>query len=460
MSGLKREDEYRLKQLQQQAADEGRQNMLEDDQLLLLLLEDRYNKFLDEGLKKLRESSPKSPPRGLSRIFSSTIGRPRQAADSEAKQGSSPAASASSTPVANHADGAALSNDSNLSFSTKNGAGGSSSGFTLASSAPIQASGKHWTWILENLVVGAIPYAAPTPDTPGHLCELVEQCFQRKSQVAAVVSCMDIDEATPAGFAVTKDWETFLNTNTFLHCSVIPNGVQTVLGGSMTWTNMSFALASTAATGSAQANAVSQVALAADDGVSESRKGFSDQTTVVAPAASSPGTPTADATTAAKPHSPQRVEAFETMLQLCQQVEKLLRPTGSSSASVSPTGQAAAARSRLSFASKKDAVEKRRVVYVHCKAGTCRSWAFAMCYLLTQTQRPYDECDAYLRSLRAFHPKQVQIDFVRQFAVYIEQPREPEISPDEEKYFRILADVLSLPQKFRLKLIRDLEKLT
>ena len=410
MSGLKREDEYKLKQLQQQAQDEGRQNMAEDDQLLLLLLEDRYSKFLDEGLRKLRETSPTSP-RGLSRLFSSSNNSKRPTSAKEPSPNSTPAPSND-----------AASNDSIMS--APSGTPGANNGCFAFSNPPAQASGKHWTWILDNLVVGAIPYAAPTPDTPGHLCELLEQCFQRKSMIAVVVSCIDVEESTPPGFALAKDWETILNTNTFLHCSVIPNGSPS--------TNVSFSTSSLLAPAAAPS-------ATAEGGSGESSQSVS-----------------------ASLSSSTRVDAFENMLQLCQHVDKLLKGNNnnSSSSSVSPNHhQSGSGKSRLSFA-RKDTTEKRRVAYIHCKAGATRSWVFTMCYLLSQLQRPYEECEAYLRSLRSFYPKPFQIEFVKQFAQYLEQPREPEMSADEEKYVRILADVLSLPQKFRLKLLSDLEKLT
>lgn len=388
MSGLKREDEYRLKELTQLVEEKGRSNLSEEQQLLLQLLEDRYNKFLDEGLRKLREaaspsSSSAKSPRGF-RLFSSGRASPR-VADERSETGDPPNDGSFSSPLV----------------------------------PPPQAAGKLWTWVLDHLVVGGIPYASQTTDTPGHLCELNEQCFQRRARIAAVVSCLDVEESTPPGFAVAKDWEQQLSTNTFFYVACIPRGSNN--GDSE----------------SSQPSAAPEEVIEPED--------FSSEEIGGSPIPADP--------------------AFEEIITVCQNIGKLVDlepktpPTGSGGDKKKKgSGGSSDIKHRFSIVGQKP--EKKKVVFVHCKAGLARSWVFAMCYLLCILHKSYDEADSYLRNIRSFDPQPCHVTFVKRFEGYIKSPRFASQTDEEEKYVKILADVLSLSPKYRLKLLQDLEKLT
>lgn len=412
MSGLKREDEYRLKELTQLAEEKGRANLDEDQLLMLQLLEDRYNRFLDEGLRKLREAAnPQSPRQSFRALFSSGRSSPK----------------INATPTGESIDSTILE------------LGGASPSSQLA---PPQASGKLWTWILDQLVIGAVPYASQTSDTPGHLCELNEQCFQRKSRIAAVVSCVDVEEPLPTGFAVAKDWETQLSVNTFFHVSCIPTGEGE--SGQLTADQIAMDL-----------SPLGRRKLNDGDNHDDVSADVASDTVVVA-------SPTAVASsTASDVNSTVRAEleeeaditplpsnpAFEEIIAVCQNISKLMESETNASK-----------KHRLSIVGSKQ--ERRKVVYVHCKAGLSRSWVFGMCFLMYHLHKSYDDADQYLRSLRGFMPKACQVAFVRSFAAYISTPKFAAQSDDEEKYIRLLAEVLSMSPKYRLKLLQDLEKLT
>jgi protein-tyrosine phosphatase len=417
MSGLKREDEYRLKELTQLVEEKGRANLTEDQLLMLQLLEDRYNRFLDEGLRKLREAAnPQSPRQSFRALFSSGRGSPKMNA----------------TPTSESIDATVL--DLN----------GSSS----PNAAPPQASGKLWTWILDYLVVGAVPYANQTSDTPGHLCELNEQCFQRKSRIAAVVSCIDVEEPFPPGFAAAKDWETQLSVNTFFHVACIPNGEGE--SGQLTADQIAMDLSPLGPTRlrpkeEEEASHGSKENLVDTVEVASSRT--ADSADAATPVGKATGASTGDETDVTPlPSNP----AFEEIITVCQNISKLIEPE--LAAGGSKKGH------RLSIVGSKQ--DRRKVVYVHCKAGLSRSWVFSMCYLMYHLHKSYDEADQYLRSLRGFMPKPCHVTFVRSFAAYISTPKFAAVSDEEEKYIRLLAEVLSMSPKYRQKLLQDLEKLT
>ncbi|CUG88069.1 dual specificity protein phosphatase, putative [Bodo saltans] len=431
MSGLKREDEYRLKELTQLVEEKGRVNLNEDQLLMLQLLEDRYNRFLDEGLRKLRQAAnPQSPRQSFRALFSSGRGSPKMNA----------------TPTSESIDGNVLDLNSGSS--------------PLA--APPQASGKLWTWILDYLVVGAVPYANQTSDTPGHLCELNEQCFQRKCRIAAVVSCIDVEEPFPPGFAAAKDWETQLSVNTFFHVACIPNGEGEV--GQLTADQIAMDLSPLGPTHRIRPNDDEQGGGGGGGGGGASEDTEEEQpplidTVEVVSSPTTAGTPSlskGDDGGLTAPDDGVAVDitplpsnpAFEEIIAVCQNISKLMEPEGSASSS----------KKRLSIVGSKQ--DRRKVVYVHCKAGLSRSWVFSMCFLMYHFHKSYDESDQYLRSLRAFMPKPCHVAFVRSFAAYISTPKFAAVSDEEEKYIRLLAEVLSMSPKYRQKLLQDLEKLT
>jgi hypothetical protein len=392
MSGLKREDEYRLKELTQLVEERGRENIDEDQLLQLLLLEDRYNKFLDEGLRKLREAASPQSPRNSFRSLFAGKGSPKMTA----------------APTSDSIDATTL--DINAPSPLL---------------PPVQASGKHWTWILDTLVIGAVPYASQTTDTPGHLCELNEQCYQRKSRISAVVSCLDVEEPLPAGFALAKDWETQLSVNTFFHVACIPSGE----GDSGRLTADQIALDLSPSGPSKKAAAPLDDSAAVDDEIVE------PDAEVMSPLPSNP--------------------AFEEIIAVCQNVSKMIEQDSSGLEKVKHDG---GIKHRLSIVGGKS--ERRKVVFVHCKAGLARSWVFGMCFLMYHFHKTFDEADQYLRSLRSFMPKPCHVVFARSFAAYISSPKFAAHSDEEDKYIRLLAEVLSMAPKYRQKLLQDLEKLT
>ena len=263
MSGLKRTDELLLRDLKAAVDTHGLDSLSEDDQLVFSLLNDRYDKFLDEGLKKLRGTP--SQKRGL---LSSIFNRGPQVPSSERRKArmSMAASTGLTSPQVAPSDApSGVTNDSmvnglqmtNGSFFVGNdsmaaapaaaldGAAGSGGGDpadatpmspprahvptptvdpTVWFASPVgdqEYLGKHWNWVLPNLVVGAIPFAAPTRDTPGHLSELNEQCQRRQSRITSVISCLGLDEPVgPDGFATAKEWESILSVSTFVHAPI------------------------------------------------------------------------------------------------------------------------------------------------------------------------------------------------------------------------------------------------
>ena len=157
---------------------------------------------------------------------------------------------------------------------------------------------------------------------------------------------------------------------------------------------------------------------------------------------------------------------MEEMLTMCAHLHKLISLSDQEKQSIQEKSQqqqqrGTSLRHRLSLVGSSAKVERKKVAYIHCKAGLSRSYVFLICYLMSQLLKPFEECEAYLKTLREFDPKPEHTAFVAQFAQYLLQPRvNNDRTDDEDKYVRILADVLSLPQKYRLKLLQDLEKLT
>ena len=366
MSGLKREDELKMKEYERVEAAGRVCDLSEEDLMHYSLLRDRYDNFIEEGMRKMREAAPTSStrldaPKNFKGLFAKLSPRRKPIEGSFGSVGS------------DRTDGGALKSPvlaSNCSLD-----------ITPMDLDGVACSGRHWSWVTEQIIVGAIPFAAQTRDTPGHLSELGNQCLQRKVQIVGVVSCLEFDEfvSTP-GFAGAREWETQLNVTTFITAPLPRSGDVSI-----------------------------------------------PKTTL------------------------------DEMISVCAQVRQLLSVESSCpAASLSTTN---GAMRRLSLAKPP---EKRKAVYVHCKAGKQRSWVVAMCYLISQHQRSFDEADALCRGRRSsFAPTDAQIAFVQSFAEYVTQPRlSKERNDDEEKYQMVLADVLSLPTKLRLRLISDLEKLT
>lgn len=328
MAGLKREDEHRLLSLRQrvEAADP---TLTETDLLWLSVLEDRYAFFLEEGVKALKAASAQRDGTG-------------------------------STPPSEPASPQRSSSFLGNVVSKIGGRLRSTSTAAVATSAQLEAARlcKHWTWVADRLIVGALPLADPTAGDPSaHLTGLRDQCRDRSSNVSIVVSALELDEASApdlVGFASPRDWEEVLGTSTFV-----------------------------------------QVALPAD--------------------------PTKAVTT-----TPADMAA------VCVQVHDAI-------------------------------VHKGECVYVHCKAGLGRSWCVVMCYLIAQRNMTLGEAESMLCVLRpTMVPSDPQRAFVVAFEDHIRTQRAP-LAPkaqDEERYYKLLADLLSLPPQYRTRLVRDLEQLT
>lgn len=174
MSGLTRSDEDRLKEIVQRRDTVG---LDETEELELSVLEERYNRFLLEGLKKLRESSPTVPSSSGSGSFRS----PRGSFTNLIKRVTSPIRGKPTAPA--ETDGDEI---------------------------------KHWSWILPRLVLGAIPSVENTSDKSAHLLGFKEECQQRRVTCGLVVSCIESDDAV-ALFAQPRDWEEVLGVMSFVH---------------------------------------------------------------------------------------------------------------------------------------------------------------------------------------------------------------------------------------------------
>lgn len=65
MSSLTRDDEHKLKEYNRRVADEGLDSLSEDDQLWYSLLQDRYDRFLEEGMRIMKAEAAKESGGGL-----------------------------------------------------------------------------------------------------------------------------------------------------------------------------------------------------------------------------------------------------------------------------------------------------------------------------------------------------------------------------------------------------------
>ncbi|KEG12971.1 hypothetical protein DQ04_01291010 [Trypanosoma grayi] len=205
MSGLRREDERKLKELNDLCERVGRRNLPEDDQLCMLYLEDRYNHFLEEGMRKLRSECDFSRPKGIGQLFTG--------------------ASKMNSSRRGHRERNIAPNSKNTTTGTRSGGVVKPVPAALEHSSAASSRetlGKLWTWVLEDVVVGGIPRAGPHEDGAGHLLELWRQCRARGGTALSVVSCLELDESIPHGFAVLKDWEQFTGTVDYYFVPFIP----------------------------------------------------------------------------------------------------------------------------------------------------------------------------------------------------------------------------------------------
>lgn len=370
MSGLTRTDESRLAALRKRAAAAeergtsrpelrwapsttapapGRAPLVTTDQsplteaeeLQLSLLEERYEAFLQEGIRKLRSTG--SPP---------SRARPSHQAHSDpsVKQGGG------SWSVLSKLVGPHVAQRIRTSITGKD---------APESDEPQRSCVKHhWTWLTENFVVGAVPYAvinvgavpysSMASDHSGHLLGLKDQCIHRNCRIALVVSLMELDELERdgleyAGYAQPRDWEEMMSVTTFVH---VPMPRDMHLRD-----RTSEAAATTVA---AQQQEEEEEEAASDEEPRTSRGG----------AIATPSYPLVYV---------QMRDAFRAIAAVT---------SGATSAAV----------------------------FVHCKSGKYRSWAFTMCFLVATRGLTYDEAKDLLRLSRPVFVTTPELElFVCQF---------------------------------------------
>lgn len=215
MSGLSRDDENLRNSLLKRQSEPDGHPLTEAEELWLSVLNDRYEKFLEEGLQAMKSQLPSSkggPSFGQGvkssvSSFFSKIGKGIQFA--------------SLSP-----DGSPTSD----SFAVNGGGGGSGSAVATASAdlsaydlEPPHQSAKHWSWIIKDkLIVGGVPLADPSVTDPsGHIRGVRAQCKERNCKIGLVVSCIDTlgelsrPEDRLDAFAKPKDWEKHLGVSCF-----------------------------------------------------------------------------------------------------------------------------------------------------------------------------------------------------------------------------------------------------
>jgi hypothetical protein len=246
-----------------------------------------------------------------------------------------------------------------------------------------------------------------------------------------------LDEAIPTGFAQSKDWEMMLNATTFLQVTSIPRQGDP----------QQFRLSSPGPEDVLRKLELEQLSFDSPD---RGAVAYSNDT--VSPELDGPasGGPSSD---------PSPIDAaMEELLTVCQNAHRAVDSDSDANRSPERARGLSVLRQRLSFTAPRQ--DKKKVIYVHCKTGLSRSYVFAMCYLVSQRGLGLHEADQYLRSLRQFAPRPVHVAMVERFHQYIKNPRFQEKSAEEERYVRVLADVLSLPPKYRHRLLQDMDKLT
>ena len=218
----------------------GRQTATDLDYLQLSVLEERYNRFLDLGVKALREQGEqlqrqrrnggKTKLGGFAALFNR--GGQKKKKGTVASSGSTSNNSAAPTsPLSPQSS----SNDNNTTdchnkhheqpqqHVRDNGDEGVSDG-GAASTDIGENESKHWTWVTDLLIVGACPVAtggtAPS-DPSAHLVALGAEAQARDVVIGLVVSAVQDDEMAALGdFAGPEDWETILGVEQFLSCEL------------------------------------------------------------------------------------------------------------------------------------------------------------------------------------------------------------------------------------------------
>ena len=150
---LSRTQETLLNILESKKAKEG---LTEDEDVVYSLLHDRYQIFLEEGMKKLRRDSSKSMKKQKGYFFSKKRKTEKPEEEDQIH------------------------------------------------------SGTHWSWITPNLIIGALPLCGENTDYLGHISELKKEIEQENKRLKVVVCCIPEDESVPdpaMDWACKKVWK-------------------------------------------------------------------------------------------------------------------------------------------------------------------------------------------------------------------------------------------------------------
>ena len=182
-----RDDEHRLADLRRRVDNPACDPLTPEEQHELLHLEQKYVRFQDEGLRKLRECA-------------------------DLKKGSQP--SSVTDTVTSALSGVAR--------------GALFWGSLVATAAPGYVGKKiglteafdHWNWITDHLILGALPVVTQLGSSGNHLAMIGRQGEERKVTVGLVVSALTSDEINGFGiafprFATHEDWQQQLGVHRF-----------------------------------------------------------------------------------------------------------------------------------------------------------------------------------------------------------------------------------------------------
>jgi len=182
-----REDEHRLADLRRRVDDPQSEPLTPAEQHDLLRLEQKYARFQEDGLRKLREC---------------------------ADMKKSPDDSSLTKSVTNLLSGVAR--------------GALFWGSLIGTAAPgylgkkigVTDDYKHWNWITDHLILGALPVVSQVGASGNHLEMIREQCAERGVKVGLVVSALTADELNGFGvvfprFASHEDWQAHLGVRRF-----------------------------------------------------------------------------------------------------------------------------------------------------------------------------------------------------------------------------------------------------
>ena len=216
MSGLSRDDEnWRNSLLKRQSEPDGNP-LTEAEELWLSILNDRYEKFLEEGLQAMKSQLPSSKG---GPTFASTM---KESVSSFFGRVGKGMKFATLSP-----DGSPTGDSFSSGYNNVN----NNNSIQDFETEPPHPTAKHWSWIIKDkLIVGGIPLADPhITDPSGHIRGVRAQCKERGVKIGLVVSCIDTHgELSREGdrldsFAKPKDWEKHLSVSCFAELALPEN---------------------------------------------------------------------------------------------------------------------------------------------------------------------------------------------------------------------------------------------